>query len=134
MTARWMSLVAVVVLAAVGATACGGRQAAPPVQPQVPQAQPAPEQEERKVEVTMTEFAFTLSATELPAGRVKFEVRNAGTVEHSFVIVELGKGTSQIRPGQKEELVVDLRPGTYTIECDVAGHREAGMTATLVVR
>lgn len=133
MTARWMSLAAVVVLAAVGAAACGGRQAAPPAQPQAPQAQPAPG-EEREVEVTMTEFAFTMSTAEVPAGRVTFEVRNAGTVEHSFVIVELGKGTSQIRPGQTEKLVVDLRPGTYTVECDVAGHKEAGMTARLVVR
>ncbi len=125
-----MGLMALVVLAAVGAAACGGRQAAPPEQPQAQPAAP----EEGTVMVTTREFGFTLSATEVPAGRVKFVVRNEGTVEHDFVIVELDKRTSQIRPGQTEELVVDLRPGTYTLVCEVPGHKEAGMTAKLVVR
>lgn len=133
MKGRWVGLMAIAVLVAVGAAACGGRQAAPPAQPQAPQAQPAAPGEGTVV-VTTREFGFTLSATEVPAGRVRFVVRNEGTVEHDFVIVELDKRTPQIRPGQTEELVADLQPGTYTLVCEVPGHKEAGMTAKLVVR
>ncbi len=135
MTVRWTGLTAVVLLALVGAGACGGRQAGPPAQPAASQPPPAAVGEEgREVEVTMHEFGFRLSSAEVPAGRVTFEVRNEGTIEHNFIVAELGQGTSPIPPGGKAELTVDLQPGTYTVVCDIPGHKEAGMSLTVTVR
>jgi plastocyanin len=35
--------------------------------------------------------------------------------------------------GKSDELKVDLKPGKYTIYCDLPGHREAGMEGTITV-
>ncbi len=35
--------------------------------------------------------------------------------------------------GDEDEGSIDLDPGRYVIYCDVAGHREAGMEAALIV-
>ena len=35
--------------------------------------------------------------------------------------------------GESDELKVDLKPGEYTIYCDIPGHREAGMEGTITV-
>jgi plastocyanin len=35
--------------------------------------------------------------------------------------------------GKSDELKADLKPGKYTIYCDIPGHREAGMEGTLTV-
>lgn len=117
---------------------CGGKQAAQqPAQQPKPQAQPAapaPSGEGQKVEVKMSEFKFEISPAEVKAGKVAFDVENAGTVEHSFIIEQLGKGSEQIRPGQEAKFELDLKPGTYNVYCDVAGHKEAGMQAQVVVK
>jgi plastocyanin len=35
--------------------------------------------------------------------------------------------------GESDELKANLKPGKYTIYCDVPGHREAGMEGTITV-
>ena len=53
----------------------------------------------------------------------------AGAVEVKGAIHEL-----ELRPGGEAEWVfVPIKPGTYTLYCSIAGHREAGMIGTLVV-
>ena len=39
----------------------------------------------------------------------------------------------QANSGQSDELKVDLKPGKYTIFCDLPGHREAGMEGSITV-
>jgi len=130
---RVVSLVAGLAAALVLA-GCGGgaRQAA---QPPVAQPQPvAPAVAGQKAKVRMSEFAFAMEPAEVQAGTVTFEVENAGAVEHSFVIEQAGVRSEQIRPGQEVALRAELAPGTYTVICDVAGHKEAGMQTQLVVK
>ncbi len=117
---------------------CGGRSA--PQQPPAAQATPAPAAPspaapaEQEVTIKLTEFKFEPGTVEVKAGQVKFELENSGTVEHNFVIVGTNNRIEAIPPGKKGELAAALRPGSYRIECDVPGHKEAGMTMTLVVK
>jgi len=87
------------------------------------------------------EFTIDLSSGVAAPGKVTFEIRNEGTVEHNFVIFQ---GTDPktrkkvfevdaIKPGERRDLSLDLQPGEYYLVCTVAGHEEAGMTATLKV-
>lgn len=128
-----MRVVLIALAVALLVAGCGGRPAAqqPAQQQPAPQAA-APSGEE--VKVKLSEFQFAPATVEVKAGKVGFELENAGTVEHSFVITDLNKGTEQIRPGEERKFEADLKPGTYTVICDVAGHKEAGMVMKLVVK
>ncbi|MDR5697132.1 MAG: cupredoxin domain-containing protein [Armatimonadota bacterium] len=98
-----------------------------------PRQQAAPAQE---IEVGLNEFRFEPATIEVSRGKVVFKLKNTGTVEHDFVLPDLGLGTPPIPPGQSRDLELEIRaqPGRYRIECDVPGHREAGMVGTLVVK
>ena len=125
------------VIGALFLAACGGQKPAQqPAQPPVsePPATPAPSAEGQKVKVDMSEFKFAMEPVEVKAGKVTFELVNAGTVEHSFIIEGTDVKSEQIRAGQTVSVQADLKPGTYTVVCDVAGHKEAGMTMQLVVK
>ncbi|HXF81223.1 MAG TPA: cupredoxin domain-containing protein [bacterium] len=85
------------------------------------------------VAVTETEWAINLPEA-VPSGAVTFSVKNTGAVEHNFVIQETNQRLDGLQPGQTKTLQVTLQPGTYTVVCDVPGHSEAGMRATMTVR
>ncbi len=90
--------------------------------------------------VNATEFQFTPNKFDASVGqKLTFKVTNKGTVEHTFVIMspdgsqELAKLSTQ--PGETKSL--DFTPsaaGTYPIDCNIAGHKEAGMTGELNVK
>jgi plastocyanin len=70
----------------------------------------------------------------VPAGPVRITYRNTGSLEHTLV----AEGQPQfqklvVEPGQEKTGVLDVGPGTYTLYCDIPGHRAAGMQITLVV-
>ena len=137
-----MRTLALVIAAVLLLAACGGRSAQQPPAAQAPapqatpaeQAQPAAPAGEEEVKIKMTEFKFEPTTVEVKAGKVKFELENAGAVEHSFVIIGTDNKLEAVQPGKSGELEVDLKPGTYQIECDIPGHKEAGMTMTIVVK
>ena len=92
----------------------------------------------RTVKVKAFEFAYEPKQITVPPGAVVFEVTNTGSIEHTFLIDDpakklLGK-IAVISPGKTEKLTVTLRAGVHTIYCDLAGHREAGMVASLKVQ
>ncbi|WP_370324214.1 plastocyanin/azurin family copper-binding protein [Euzebya sp.] len=68
------------------------------------------------------------------AGEVEVTLENDGALEHNVVVEEAGDElVVSAAAGETSTGTVDLDGGTYTIYCDIAGHREAGMVATLTV-
>ncbi len=90
--------------------------------------------------VTATEFQFAPNKYDAAVGqKITFNVVNKGTVEHTFVILspdgsqELAKLSAQ--PGETKSLEFTPKDaGTYPIDCNIAGHKEAGMTGQLTVK
>jgi uncharacterized cupredoxin-like copper-binding protein len=90
--------------------------------------------------VAATEFQFTPNKYDAKVGqKVTFNMTNKGTVEHTFVIFspdgsqELAKLSTQ--PGETKPLEFTPKDaGIYPIDCNIAGHKEAGMTGQLTVQ
>ena len=90
--------------------------------------------------IAATEFQFTPNKFDAKVGQtVTFNMTNKGTVEHTFVILspdgsqELAKLSAQ--PGETKSLEFTPKDaGTYPIDCNIAGHKEAGMTGELTVQ
>ena len=124
-----LSLLVVVVLAAALA-ACGGGGGGSAAQPT----------SGKTYDVAATEFAFNPNTFSGTVGeKITFKINNKGTVDHTFVILnadgsqELAKAT--IKVGSSETLeFTPTAAGDYKIDCDLPGHKEAGMTGTLTVK
>jgi uncharacterized cupredoxin-like copper-binding protein len=119
-------LAALVALVAAGcssgaANGSGGEQAAGPA---------------ASVDVTLTEFSIAPSTLDVPTGRaITFNVMNHGTVPHTFAVVVDGKtyDSGQIEGGASASLAVpSLAAGTYSAYCSIPGHKDLGMTASVV--
>lgn len=77
------------------------------------------------------ESDLTFSAT---AGTVEIALENEGAVLHNVVVEEAGDTkVAEAEAGASDTGTIDLDAGSYTLYCDVEGHREAGMEATLQV-
>jgi manganese oxidase len=82
--------------------------------------------------VSLIEFAIA-GELEIPPGQTRLEVTNDGAVVHNLV-VETGDRTADLSAGDSAVLDLgNLTEGSYVIFCDIPGHRQAGMEATLVV-
>ena len=94
----------------------------------------------RTFNVTATEFQFAPKQFDAKIGqKLTFKVTNKGTVEHNFVILspdgsqELTKINTQ--PGETKTLeFTPTEAVTYQIDCNIAGHKEAGMVGELIVK
>jgi uncharacterized cupredoxin-like copper-binding protein len=137
-----MKYLALGLFVAVALTACGASD------PRVSQT----------IQVEANEFNFLPATIQVEAGKpVKLTLLNKGTVEHDFSVVEIlvtdVKTTSDshghemsamavqpklhIAAVAKKSSVIEFtptRPGTYDVLCTVAGHKETGMVAKLVVK
>lgn len=80
--------------------------------------------------VSLTEFQINGNLN--VAEGATLAVSNEGTQTHNLVIEGDGQ-TADLKPGESEDLTVDVPAGSYTVFCSIAGHREAGMEATLTV-
>ena len=103
---------------------------------------------------TLTEYEIQLSATSAPAGTVIFNVTNAGTIVHEFVILKtdvlaadlplagdsvdegafnaIGEA-EETEPGGSGTFTATLEPGHYAIICNVSGHVSQGMVTDFTV-
>ena len=83
--------------------------------------------------VIMGEFYYKPAEFSVPRNAI-VKIVNEGSVAHSWIIQGAGVGTTAIAPGQS--IIVDLRdikPGTYTVYCDQAGHTQAGQAGNLTI-
>lgn len=84
------------------------------------------------VSYTLTEFAID-GVLEIGPGPTEFQVTNGGSVAHNLAL-EGGASTPDLNAGESASLEAgDLSPGSYVIFCSIAGHRDAGMEATVTV-
>jgi plastocyanin len=70
----------------------------------------------------------------VPAGPVKVTLKNEDTQLHTLVVEGQPKFKKlETTGGQSATGTLEVGPGTYTLYCDVPGHRAAGMHTTLKV-
>ena len=68
------------------------------------------------------------------AGNIKVEYRLDGFQEHSLVVEGHEEALRLVvDKGGTESGTITLEPGRYLLYCDIAGHRESGMEARLLV-
>lgn len=83
--------------------------------------------------VELTEFAIAPDMIEATAGG-GLRVANTGSVAHDLHVEGTEVASPMIDPGGSTTVdLASLEPGDYSVFCMVAGHREAGMEATLRV-
>ena len=104
-----------------------------------------------KINVEMTDFAFTPNHFTVPAGEeITVNIAHHGIVVHEFIIMNPGTTAGdkfdeqdkpnvytivEVPPGHSQTFtfVAPLQAGDYQIVCGIVGHLESGMTATLTV-
>ncbi len=83
--------------------------------------------------VHLTEFAIEPATVDVAAGG-SLEIMNMGSGQHNLAVEGQDLASAMIDSGGTGQLdLAGLAPGTYTIFCQVPGHREAGMEGTLRV-
>ncbi len=98
------------------------------------------------VNVTMTEYAVQMDKTSIPAGPIKFVIKNAGDTVHELVLEPDGSNdepyelngqeseVEDVEPGKSKTLEWTLdQPGTYQLGCHTPAHFEQGMFTTFTV-
>ncbi len=126
MSRRTIVFLTAIALVAVLVTACGGGAS----------SGSAGGGAAKNVTVTATEFKFdpaTIDAT--PGQTINLTVKNNGTIQHTWVLPQSNVKLT-IDPGKtvSQTFTAPSTPGTYQYECDIAGHKEAGMVGQLVVK
>ena len=124
MSRRTIVLLAVVALATIALSACGGGAAGG-------SSAPAP----LNVTITATEFKYdptTINAA--PGQTINITLKNTGSVDHTFVFAPANFKMT-VAPGKSDtKTFTSPAAGTYDFLCDIAGHKEAGMTGKLIVQ
>ena len=104
-------------------------------------------------EGTPSAFSLTTSRAVVPAGRVTFEVKNAGSIVHEVAVIRTSRKAAAL-PGPRTKVsetgmigesgdvvghgsrrfTLILSPGHYALICNLTGHYAGGMHADLTVR
>jgi uncharacterized cupredoxin-like copper-binding protein len=108
---------------------------------------------QHKVGIKLAEFSVTPNAPTAAAGKVTFNVQNAGQVQHEFVVLRTDKKAGDllnksgeadeggnvgeignINPGSAKQLTLKLPAGHYALICNLPGHYKAGQYADFTVK
>ena len=88
------------------------------------------------IAVEAKEYAFTPSTITVPAGSVKFSIKNVGSQEHEFEVLKGDQVVDEVEaivPGLTKDATMTLAAGDYTFLCKLNGHDQLGMKGTLTV-
>lgn len=86
--------------------------------------------------ITASEFAYGTTTFEVEAGKsFSVQISNEGMLEHDITIVGFEEEFGlHVQPGEDNIGTFEMHDvGEYVYYCTILGHREAGMTGTLVV-
>jgi plastocyanin len=133
-TTRPATLAALGVVAAITLGACAGggseKKSAGTAAPSASSSDPA------AATLAVEAHDISLSPKDLQAapGTIAVRYTNAGAIQHTLLIDGIsGFKLDVASAGATDTGTVKLEPGTYTLYCDVPGHRAAGMEAHLTV-
>lgn len=86
------------------------------------------------VNIEGADIKFNPREGSVPAGPVAITLKNVGAIQHNLVVQEDPAFKKlDVAPGQSATGTLQAKPGTYTLFCDLAGHRAAGMETKLTV-
>lgn len=88
-----------------------------------------------KAEFVAKDLFFEPKELSVPSGPVQITLTNEGTLNHTLAVEEVGRFTRLEVPtrGATASGTLEAEPGTYTLFCEVPGHRPAGMEAKLTI-
>ena len=149
---RTLTAVGATVAAAAAAAGCGNSTSAQEPKSTASTTAPAAQAPAgNTVKGTVDEFSVSVSPAKVPAGKVTFTVTNTGKLPHEFVILKTGKPaaklgkstripetghvgeTGDLAPGATKSVTVNLKPGHYSVVCNLPSHYKMGMHADLTV-
>ncbi|MDA0163044.1 cupredoxin domain-containing protein [Solirubrobacter ginsenosidimutans] len=104
--------------------------------------------------VTLSEFKISASPKTASAGKVTFNVKNAGDMEHEMVVIKTSTAASKLKVGsnnrvsekgsvgevedlaggKSKKLTLNLKKGHYVLICNIPGHYKGGMRADFTVK
>lgn len=85
------------------------------------------------VPVALSEFEISPGTISVPKGG-SITVTNNGSVAHNVSVTGTALKSADVNGGESTTLDLStLEPGTYELFCAISGHKEAGMTATLII-
>jgi uncharacterized cupredoxin-like copper-binding protein len=136
-TSKWLLVTVVVFVFALVASGCSANKGA-------------------SVNVEMTNFAFTLDKTSVPAGSVTFHIKNsADGMDHEMVVIKTDLDAKQlptmsdqsadeeklesageitVKSGETQDFTVTLAAGHYVLLCNLPGHYASGMASNFTVQ
>ncbi|MEP6893068.1 MAG: cupredoxin domain-containing protein [Gaiellaceae bacterium] len=104
------------------------------------------------IRITLKEYKVLPAATSVKAGKVTFQVKNVGVLDHTFLVVKtnvpagklpvkknravvsaLGK-IGPFKKGKGGTLTLTLKPGKYVLLCNVASHYQIGQYSAFTVK
>ncbi len=118
-------LISVAAVAAIGLTGCGGGGGS-----DSDDSVPADALVIEALDIKFDQDEYTA-----PAGATDIAYVSEGQQVHTLVVFDeknqkIGE-TMTVNPGQTKVELFDLPAGTYSLICDIPGHKDAGMVATL---
>jgi hypothetical protein len=100
-------------------------------------AAPAAQAERGRIRITLDDFRLRPQRVQASAGRLTFDLRNAGRLGHGFRLRRnnrLWVKVSSLKPGERRIVTRRLEPGNYRMFDAVSNYEVLGMYGTLSVR